>query len=93
MFTQPVNVQPWKPKAPAVEEDTEHPDGTWDCSRCQNHNFAGRRNCNSCRKPKFPDNNWECTSCGNYNFMNRKVCNSCKKPKADDEIATKIDQL
>ena len=69
-----------------IPKDKEYPDGTWECSKCQNYNYAGRRNCNSCKKPKFLDMNWTCSNCQNYNFRNRKNCNKCDKPKASDEV-------
>ena len=28
----------------------EFPDGGWECSKCQNYNFKGRKECNRCKK-------------------------------------------
>ena len=28
------------------------PDGGWECSKCQNYNFKGRKQCHRCKKPK-----------------------------------------
>ena len=30
----------------------EFPEGGWECSKCQNYNFKGRKECNRCKKPK-----------------------------------------
>lgn len=30
----------------------EFPDGGWECSKCQNYNFKGRKQCRRCKKPK-----------------------------------------
>ena len=30
----------------------EFPDGGWECSKCQNYNFKGRKQCHRCKKPK-----------------------------------------
>ena len=30
----------------------EFPDGGWECSKCQNYNFKGRKECHRCKKPK-----------------------------------------
>merc|ERR1711981_1157097 len=33
----------------------QFPDGGWECSKCQNYNFKGRKNCHRCKKPKSTD--------------------------------------
>ena len=40
-----------------VVEDTKKsnfnfPDGGWECSKCQNYNFKGRKSCHRCKKVK-----------------------------------------
>ena len=30
----------------------EFPDGGWECHKCQNYNFKGRKECYRCKKPK-----------------------------------------
>ena len=30
----------------------DFPDGGWECSKCQNYNFKGRKECHRCKKPK-----------------------------------------
>ena len=30
----------------------EFPDGGWECSKCQNYNFKGRKECNRCKKAR-----------------------------------------
>ena len=30
----------------------EFPEGGWECSKCQNYNFKGRKECNRCKKPR-----------------------------------------
>ena len=34
------------------QQQFEFPDGGWECSKCQNYNFKGRKECNRCKKPK-----------------------------------------
>ncbi len=33
----------------------EFPEGGWECSKCQNYNFKGRKECFRCKKPKSTD--------------------------------------
>ena len=35
--------------------DFKFPDGGWECSKCQNYNFKGRKECHRCKKPKAND--------------------------------------
>lgn len=35
----------------------EFPDGGWECSKCQNYNFKGRKACFRCKKNKSDDDN------------------------------------
>jgi hypothetical protein len=37
--------------------DYKFPDGGWECSKCQNYNFKGRKNCHRCKKSKSTDDN------------------------------------
>jgi len=37
--------------------DFEFPDGGWECSKCQNYNFKGRKSCNRCKKSKSNEDN------------------------------------
>lgn len=30
----------------------DFPDGGWECSKCQNYNFKGRKECHRCKKAK-----------------------------------------
>lgn len=41
------NLMPKKPKG-----QFEFPDGGWECSKCQNYNFKGRKECNRCKKAR-----------------------------------------
>lgn len=34
------------------EGSFEFPEGGWECSKCQNYNFKGRKECHRCKKPK-----------------------------------------
>ena len=34
----------------ASKNNFEFPDGGWECSKCQNYNFRGRKECNRCKK-------------------------------------------
>ena len=44
----------YKPKnkssAKKAKGTFEFPDGGWECSKCQNYNFKGRKECNRCKK-------------------------------------------
>ena len=33
----------------------DFPDGGWECSKCQNYNFKGRKECHRCKKAKADD--------------------------------------
>jgi len=33
-------------------QDFKFPDGGWECSKCQNYNFKGRKECHRCKKSK-----------------------------------------
>jgi hypothetical protein len=37
------------------EENFEFPEGGWECSKCQNYNFKGRKACFRCKKAKADD--------------------------------------
>lgn len=37
------------------ESDFKFPDGGWECSKCQNYNFKGRKECHRCKKSKAED--------------------------------------
>jgi hypothetical protein len=37
--------------------DFKFPDGGWECSKCQNYNFKGRKECHRCKKSKCDDDN------------------------------------
>jgi hypothetical protein len=41
------NSMPKKPRG-----QFEFPDGGWECSKCQNYNFKGRKECNRCKKSR-----------------------------------------
>ena len=36
-------------------DEFRFPDGGWECSKCQNYNFKGRKTCNRCKKAKGSD--------------------------------------
>lgn len=36
----------------AKKDNFNFPDGGWECSKCQNYNFKGRKNCHRCKKSK-----------------------------------------
>ena len=51
--------QPFLPTVPAPMQADEpkkatfnFPDGGWECSKCQNYNFKGRKSCHRCKKVK-----------------------------------------
>lgn len=60
-------------------------DGDWMCSRCNNHNFASRVQCNKCQtqRPGTKKGDWICKvrDCRNLNFASRDECFKCKEPK------------
>lgn len=39
-------------KKPRGGNGFEFPDGGWECSKCQNYNFKGRKECHRCKKPR-----------------------------------------
>lgn len=41
-----------KPQAKKGKGTFEFPDGGWECSKCQNYNFKGRKECNRCKKAR-----------------------------------------
>lgn len=42
--------------APAPRRgDFKFPEGGWECSKCQNYNFKGRKECHRCKKCKSDD--------------------------------------
>eukprot|EP00927_Polykrikos_kofoidii_P068353 TRINITY_DN63730_c0_g1_i1.p1 TRINITY_DN63730_c0_g1~~TRINITY_DN63730_c0_g1_i1.p1 ORF type:complete len:256 (+),score=28.39 TRINITY_DN63730_c0_g1_i1:86-853(+) len=61
--------------------------GDWMCTKCGNHNFASRIECNVCKNMKAgaKKGDWICRSCRNHNFACRDCCNKCHKGKRDDE--------
>ncbi|MED6197855.1 hypothetical protein PIB30_060717 [Stylosanthes scabra] len=70
-------------------------DGDWDCSSCNNRNYAFRSFCNRCKQPrilvdtKTPSDSkwlprigdWICTGCTNNNYASRERCKKCGQPK------------
>ena len=40
------------PKKKQNQGQFEFPDGGWECSKCQNYNFKGRKECNRCKKAR-----------------------------------------
>ena len=56
----PATAKPFVPKeqpatAPSDSRCFSFPDGGWECSKCQNYNFKGRKSCHRCKKPKSND--------------------------------------
>jgi hypothetical protein len=37
---------------PQSRKSFDFPDGGWECSKCQNYNFKGRKECFRCKKGK-----------------------------------------
>ncbi|KAH8508259.1 hypothetical protein Peur_013228 [Populus x canadensis] len=70
-------------------------EGDWECSGCQNRNYAFRSFCNRCKQPRLlvdnktpPDSkwlprigDWICTGCTNNNYASREKCKKCGQPK------------
>ena len=50
-FVPKESVKPTKEMA----NDFKFPDGGWECSKCQNYNFKGRKECHRCKKAKASD--------------------------------------
>ena len=40
---------------PQETKSYEFPDGGWECSKCANYNFKGRKSCFRCKKSKSSD--------------------------------------
>ncbi|KAJ4967317.1 hypothetical protein NE237_019166 [Protea cynaroides] len=72
----------------------EGKEGDWECSGCQNRNYAFRSFCNRCKQPrllvdtKTPNSkwlprigDWICTGCSNNNYASREKCKKCGQPK------------
>ncbi|KAM7251208.1 hypothetical protein ACFE04_023091 [Oxalis oulophora] len=70
-------------------------EGDWECSSCNNKNYAFRSFCNRCKQPrllvdtKTPADSkwlprigdWICTGCTNNNYASREKCKKCGQPK------------
>ncbi|KAH1206324.1 putative RNA-binding protein C17H9.04c [Glycine max] len=70
-------------------------EGDWECSSCNNRNYAFRSFCNRCKQPrllvdsKTPADSkwlprigdWICTGCTNNNYASREKCKKCGQPK------------
>ncbi|OIV93944.1 hypothetical protein TanjilG_05647 [Lupinus angustifolius] len=70
-------------------------EGDWECSSCNNRNYAFRSFCNRCKQPrllvdtKTPSDSkwlprigdWICTGCTNNNYASREKCKKCGQPK------------
>ncbi|EYU20511.1 hypothetical protein MIMGU_mgv1a009717mg [Erythranthe guttata] len=70
-------------------------EGDWECSRCENRNYAFRSFCNRCKQPrllvdcKTPADSkwlprigdWICSGCTNNNYASREKCKKCGQPK------------
>jgi hypothetical protein len=41
-----------RPRPLARKNDFKFPEGGWECSKCQNYNFKGRKECHRCKKIK-----------------------------------------
>ncbi|CAN6463562.1 unnamed protein product [Victoria cruziana] len=73
----------------------EGKEGDWECSSCQNRNYAFRSFCNRCKQPrllvdtKTPADSkwlprigdWICSGCSNNNYASREKCKKCGQPK------------
>eukprot|EP00747_Dinoflagellata_sp_TGD_P211504 gnl/TRDRNA2_/TRDRNA2_84748_c0_seq1.p1 gnl/TRDRNA2_/TRDRNA2_84748_c0~~gnl/TRDRNA2_/TRDRNA2_84748_c0_seq1.p1 ORF type:complete len:631 (+),score=77.73 gnl/TRDRNA2_/TRDRNA2_84748_c0_seq1:58-1950(+) len=60
--------------------------GDWWCDSCGDHQFATRRECRSCGKPKpaanaMPNGDWACQACGDIQFKKRTQCRLCGAPR------------
>lgn len=57
MFTPMDATKTWKPQQQPMRmgQDFKFPDGGWECSKCQNYNFKGRKNCHRCKKARADD--------------------------------------
>ncbi|QCD82060.1 uncharacterized protein LOC114178002 isoform X1 [Vigna unguiculata] len=76
-------------------ESGEGREGDWECSSCNNRNYAFRSFCNRCKQPrllvdtKTPADSkwlprigdWICTGCTNNNYASREKCKKCGQPK------------
>ncbi|XP_028796801.1 ranBP2-type zinc finger protein At1g67325 [Neltuma alba] len=70
-------------------------EGDWECSGCNNRNYAFRSFCNRCKQPRLLVDNetpadskwlprigdWICTGCTNNNYASREKCKKCGQPK------------
>ncbi|CAI8609038.1 unnamed protein product [Vicia faba] len=70
-------------------------EGDWECSSCNNRNYAFRSFCNRCKQPRLLVDNktpadskwlprigdWICSGCTNNNYASREKCKKCGQPK------------
>ena len=54
---QPSQLVCEQPTQATIEKvnDFKFPDGGWECGKCQNYNFKGRKECHRCKKAKGDD--------------------------------------
>lgn len=57
------------------------PDGGWECNKCQNYNFKGRKACFRCKKAKSTD---DCE--GKPEHMVKPLKKTCRKVRKDDAV-------
>merc|ERR1719440_726662 len=78
------------------EDSYQFPDGGWECSKCQNYNFKGRKNCHRCKKPKSTDDYegkpehmlLSTTEKSVVKSKNRKNPNRRQQHKENEKVAT-----
>jgi len=59
------------------------PDGGWECNKCQNYNFKGRKACFRCKKAKSTDDND-----GKPEHMTKPLKKGGKKVRKDETTVT-----
>jgi len=75
----------------------------WECKECKINNFAKRKECFKCKKPKsecevkidkhgnpIGPRDWLCEGCGENNFSRRTSCFRCKVPKVKEGVTENV---
>jgi hypothetical protein len=71
-------------QASQKKDSFDFPDGGWECNKCQNYNFKGRKQCFRCKKNKSSDD-FEGKPEHMLKSKTQKVTNK-KQFKGDDEF-------
>jgi len=81
----------------AVTQEMNHKkSGDWNCSHCDELNFASRTDCRNCNKKQFlqeKPGDWKCLNCLETNFASRHCCWRCNGIKSENSKVMKENQI